>query len=333
MASLSSRPLILFLTPVLVLVPVLPSHMYASIHEVSMLGAAAGLARLLSTQGELKNSGMLSREDKSLLADVAQFLEGEEEVDKENKEDHLDWCSSGLKQPEASRLTCFIDLAHGFVKKEILHENEPQVFLIHEAFTESELGEILTSVRASKELVHLYSLYKDYISSLPVQSRPFDEVRLSNFSSADWQMLATSQKLGREGKVFFPGPDSSEARLIEGKLRRLKLVGEGEAALQVATYGVGGWLAPHFDTYRLPGEEKQGEDEEWVGTVMGYLTSVEQGGHTVFPRLDLKVAPVAGSLIGWQTIGSRGQVLEDSLHLGCPVVHGEKWVFNKWVIQ
>ena len=25
--------------------------------------------------------------------------------------------------------------------------------------------------------------------------------------------------------------------------------------LQVATYGVGGWLAPHFDTYRLPGEE------------------------------------------------------------------------------
>ena len=33
-------------------------------------------------------------------------------------------------------------------------------------------------------------------------SRPSDEVRLSNFSLTDWQMLATSQKLGREGKVF-----------------------------------------------------------------------------------------------------------------------------------
>ena len=26
------------------------------------------------------------------------------------------------------------------------------------------------------------------------------------------------------------------------------------------------------------------------------------------------------------------QVLEDSLHDGCPVVLGDKWVFNKWVI-
>ena len=75
-------------------------------------------------------------------------------------------------------------------------------------------------------------------------------------------------------QVFFPGQDSKEARLIDAKLKRLKMVGEGEAALQVsvfksnsstaeafgfilqvATYGVGGWLAPHFDTYRLPGEE------------------------------------------------------------------------------
>ena len=30
--------------------------------------------------------------------------------------------------------------------------------------------------------------------------------------------------------------------------------------------------------------QSQGSSEEWVGTVMGYLTSVQQGGHTVFPR-------------------------------------------------
>lgn len=34
-------------------------------------------------------------------------------------------------------------------------------------------------------------------------------------------------------QVFFPGKDSKETPLIEDKLKRLKLVGEGEAALQV----------------------------------------------------------------------------------------------------
>ena len=161
--------------------------------------------------------------------------------------------------------------------------------------------------------------------------------------------------------------------------------------LQVATYGVGGWLAPHFDTYRLPGEEvrhgrwnhhhrhhnhpdhQPPSEARWGQRGMGwhsdgishlsragrthclskvrhcdismlkkvdfskywylhqYFTLVAWG-RTVFlgyeycsvtiyhhhhnyhhnitenPRLGLKVAPVAGSLLVWQTIGSGGQV-------------------------
>ena len=37
-------------------------------------------------------------------------------------------------------------------------------------------------------------------------------------------------------QVFFPGQDSKEARLIDAKLKRLKMVGEGEAALQVSVF-------------------------------------------------------------------------------------------------
>ena len=45
-----------------------------------------------------------------------------------SQEDHLEWCSYDLRQPEAgSQLTCFVDLDHGFLKKEILHQEEPQV--------------------------------------------------------------------------------------------------------------------------------------------------------------------------------------------------------------
>ena len=82
---------------------------------------------------------------------------------------------------------------------------------------------------------------------------------------------------------------------MEEKLKALRLVqgagGEGGVNLQIATYGIGGFLSPHYDTYRQPGEEQQEEEqeekeqqEEWSGTVMGYLSTVEEGGHTVFPR-------------------------------------------------
>jgi len=188
-----------------------------------LLGAAAGIARLMTTEGTLENFEMLGPEDNSLLATVRHFLE---------EDDHLEWCSPD--QPVVvSQLTCFVDLGGGFVKKELLHQGEPQVYLVHEAFGEKELEEILASVRDNKELVHLYSLYKDYVSSHPVQSPSVAEMQVSNLSSSDWQIFANSQKLGREGKVFFPGKDSKETPLIEDKLKRLKVVGEGEAALQV----------------------------------------------------------------------------------------------------
>ena len=60
---------------------------------------------------------------------------------------------------------------------------------------------------------------------------------------------------------------------------------------KISTYGIGGHLTPHYDTYRQPGEGKIEKGEEWMGTIMGYLTTIEngQGGETVFPRYSLMI--------------------------------------------
>ena len=74
---------------------------------------------------------------------------------------------------------------------------------------------------------------------------------------------------------------------------------------------MGGSLNPHYDTYRLPGEvEGEVEGEEWRGTVMGYLTTVEQGGHTVFPRYVgwRDTCRVEDVMAGWE-----GDKLEDAM--------------------
>ena len=84
-------------------------------------------------------------------------------------------------------------------------------------------------------------------------------------------------------------------------------------------------------------------------TFMVYLSDVEAGGHTVFPNLGLSVPPARGSALFWHTVNSvviikteaiphrlryfstQGLMDQRMKHLGCPVVHGDKWIVNKWV--
>lgn len=81
-------------------------------------------------------------------------------------------------------------------------------------------------------------------------------------------------------------------------------------------------------------------------TVFWYLTDVEDGGHTIFPRAGglppmmnfadcsrgLKVKPQKGKVIIFYSLDASGARDELSLHGACPVGEGNvKWAANKWV--
>jgi prolyl 4-hydroxylase len=105
--------------------------------------------------------------------------------------------------------------------------------------------------------------------------------------------------------------------------------GEG---LQILRYGPGAQYKPHYD-YFDPGEPgtpsilRRGGQR--VATLIMYLGEPEQGGGTVFPDLNLEVAPKRGNAVFFSY--ERPHPNTRTLHGGSPVLLGDKWIATKWL--
>ncbi|XP_023317425.1 prolyl 4-hydroxylase subunit alpha-1 isoform X1 [Trichogramma pretiosum] len=103
--------------------------------------------------------------------------------------------------------------------------------------------------------------------------------------------------------------------------------------LQVVNYGIGGHYEPHFDFARR--EEKNAFKSLGTGnrisTVLYYMSDVEQGGGTVFTRINVSLWPKKGTAAVWHNLKPNGEGDYMTRHAACPVLTGSKWVANKWL--
>jgi prolyl 4-hydroxylase len=103
--------------------------------------------------------------------------------------------------------------------------------------------------------------------------------------------------------------------------------------VQGQRYAVGQQFKPHHDFFH-PGEPywpemvKSGGQRTW--TAMIFLNEPESGGETAFPDAGLKIAPRAGNLLAWNNLDAAGQPNPFSIHQGCPVKGGVKYIVTKW---
>ncbi|KAK4307443.1 hypothetical protein Pmani_020792, partial [Petrolisthes manimaculis] len=110
--------------------------------------------------------------------------------------------------------------------------------------------------------------------------------------------------------------------------------------MQVANYGIGGHYNPHHDYLLVDKTEDELQHNihprelvmgDRIATFMFYLSDVTRGGATAFPRLGTAVWPARGSAAFWYNLKRSGHGDVSTLHGACPVVHGSKWVSNKWI--
>jgi prolyl 4-hydroxylase len=130
------------------------------------------------------------------------------------------------------------------------------------------------------------------------------------------------------------GEDAEIAR-IEARLAELMQcpVENGEG-LQILRYGIGGEYRPHFDYFSpdLAGSAVHtARGGQRIATLIVYLNDVAAGGATIFPELDIAVAPRRGSAVYFSSVDAAGAVDPRTLHGGSPVLAGEKWIMTKWV--
>lgn len=135
-----------------------------------------------------------------------------------------------------------------------------------------------------------------------------------------------------EGMGFARGENALCAR-IEARIARLldwpRDHGEG---LQVLRYGVGAQYRPHHDYFdpAMPGSEvllRRGGQR--VATVVMYLNTPARGGATAFPDAHFEAAAVKGNAVFFSY--DRPHPMTRTLHAGCPVRAGEKWIVTKWL--
>lgn len=122
---------------------------------------------------------------------------------------------------------------------------------------------------------------------------------------------------------------------IEARLAALTAwpVDRGEG-LQLLHYEKGNEYKPHFDWFDpdKPGPRRHLEQGgQRLATIIMYLSNVEQGGATSFPKLGLQVQPRKGCAVFFANTDPYGIPDQQTLHGGEPVEKGTKVIATKWL--
>ena len=104
--------------------------------------------------------------------------------------------------------------------------------------------------------------------------------------------------------------------------------------LQIVHYSTGGHYEPHVDYFGLRGSALEVAEDyrgDRAATMLYYLSEDILGGATVFPILNVAIRPKKGSALFWFNTHRHGEGELQTLHAGCPIISGTKWIANFWI--
>jgi len=147
--------------------------------------------------------------------------------------------------------------------------------------------------------------------------------------------------------TFFARAEDDVITRIEKRVAQVTMIPkDNQEGMQILNYHDGQKYEPHFDFFHDQLNARPENGGQRVVTVLMYLTTVEEGGETVFPNAESKVSgdewsdcakkglavkAVRGDALLFYSLKPDGSTDNASLHGSCPTTKGEKWSATKWI--
>ena len=148
------------------------------------------------------------------------------------------------------------------------------------------------------------------------------------------------------GMFFSKGEDDIISK-VERRVAQVTMLSvDHQEGMQVLHYHDGEKYEPHFDFFHDAFNARPENGGQRVMTMLMYLTTVEEGGETVFPNADRKVSgpewsdcatkglsvkAQQGDAVMFFSLHADGSTDTTSLHGSCPTLKGDKWSATKWI--
>ena len=104
--------------------------------------------------------------------------------------------------------------------------------------------------------------------------------------------------------------------------------------IMVLHYGTGMEYRPHVDYFDPDTghmKEQLSRGGQRIATIITYLSSVESGGSTDFPKANISIAPIKGDAVMFFNVLENGSPDPLTKHAGTPVIEGDKWLATRWI--
>ncbi len=188
-------------------------------------------------------------------------------------------------------------------------------------------------LRTAPDLMEFEGLLADEECEALIQAA---QPRLSRSLTVDVQTGGHEIHPDRSSQgMFFERAENPLIAAIETRIAKmLQWPPENGENLQILRYPPGAQYLPHYDYFdpAQPGTaELLKRGGQRVATLIIYLREPEGGGATVFPDIDLSIAPKRGNAVFFTYAAP--DVSSLTLHGGAPVIAGEKWIATKWLRQ